>query len=541
MAIFRIDQQDVCLVAEKGIVRRSMLIDGLVILGYFIAIMAVGIASMAKKDANVEDYFMSNRTLRWPTIAMSTIATNISAGNFLAMAGSAYLYGLAHANLEINAIIGILMAVFVFLPYYLKRKAITITQFFEDRFGSGVALSYSSLMIILYSFVYLGNTLFWASYAIEGVFGSALSLLGATQAARLWWICVILGTFSAAYTMLGGLTAVVRTDRIQFVILLTGGVLTLGVAIHALGGVSELWNKTGHLMHLHLPADHETLPWTGLYGMTLIHIYYWAGNQIILQRAMAAKDLKHAQLGLLAGGVIKYATALIVIVPGVALAGIHQGDSLSDPDKAYLSLIVDYLPAGVRGVILCGLFASLMSSADSIFNSVSTMWSVDIYRKHLRPNASDQHVVRSGKIALGVALFTGLSFAALMIYMKTGNPGFPLTHWFKSVGSYIMNGFALLLFVAAFLIKPNRHLVLFIFLSAVLATFALDVFVPSLNYFVRSGWVVSVGFVAVAVPTILKNGWRISAEEFFESAGPQINRYGVALLTSLILLHIIFH
>lgn len=149
-----------------------MILDVTIILAYFTAIMVIGVRARVRKDVRAEEYFLSARSLKWPSIAISTIATNIQAGHFIGMAGSAYLYGLAQANLEINAIVGILVATFLFVPLYLWMKIMTITQFFEAKLGPQVALAYSVLMIVLYSLLYLGTALFWAAYAIDGIFSN---------------------------------------------------------------------------------------------------------------------------------------------------------------------------------------------------------------------------------------------------------------------------------------------------------------------------------------------------------------------------------
>lgn len=517
-----------------------MLLDLGIIATYFAIILAIGIRARASADVSAEEYFLSSRSLKWPTIAMSTIATNIQAGHFVSMAGSAYLFGLAQANLEINAIFGILIATFFFVPLYLRMRVITISQFFEAKLGPKVALAYAVLMILLYALLYLGTALFWAAYVIDGVFGSMGALPQLDPAVRLGLLVVATGVFSAAYTYLGGLRAVVRTDIVQFVLLVGGGIITLSVAIHYLGGWSQLWSSTGHLMHLHLPRDHDTLPWTALFGMLLLNLNYWGANQVILQRALAAKSLKHAQVGLLMGGVLKYLIALIVIIPGIAMVGILGDQRLDDPDLAYITLVSTYLPAGVRGLILCGLFASIMSTLDSIFHSVATLWSVDIYRRHLRPDATDAQVVRSGRHAIVAALVSGVLFSFVVIYVKFGNQDFPLTHWFNELSYYVKNGFVLLVLAAVFLLRPSRRLVLATLLSSVLLYLALNIAFPEMNYFVRSAWVIVVTFAAVAIPTIARNGWRLD-QALLVVSHPSVARFGTALAVSLVVVHVVFH
>lgn len=518
-----------------------MILDVSIILAYLIVIMAIGIRARVREDAGIEEYFLSSRSLKWPAIAMSTIATNIHANHFIAMAGSAYLYGLAQANLEINAIFGILIAAFIFVPLYLRMKVVTITQFFEHKLGPKVALAYAILMIALYSLLYLGTALFWAAYAIDGVFGEMLDVLNTAPAQRLCILIVLTGAFSAVYTYLGGLRAVVRTDIVQFVLLVAGGLITLAVAIHQLGGWPHLWRSTGHLMHLHLPRNHETLPWIGLFGMLLLNLNYWGANQVILQRVLAAQSLRHAQIGLLVGGALKYLMVLIIIVPGIALAGILRDQPLNDPDLAYLTLVSEFLPAGVRGLILCGLFASLMSTLDSIYNSVATLWAVDIYKRYLRPEASEAQVVHAGRLAIITTLITGVLFGFVVVYVKFGDPTFPLTHWFNELSYYVKNGFVVLVLAAVFLLKPSRQLVLCTLLCSILLTYLFKVGFSDMNYFVRSGWVIVLTFAAVAIPTVYRNGWRIPPRELLVVSHRTAARFGVALATSLIACHIIFH
>ena len=294
-------------------------------------------------------------------------------------------------------------------------------------------------------------------------------------------------------------------------------------------------------MHLHLPRDHETLPWVGLFGMFLLNLNYWGANQVILQRALAAKNLWHAQIGLLVGGALKYLMVLIIVVPGIALAGILRENPLNDPDLAYLTLVNMLLPAGVRGLILCRLFASLMSTLDSIYNSVSTLWSVDIYKRYLKPDATEQQMVRAGRLAIIATLIAGVLFSFVVVYVKYGNPQFPLTHWFNELSYYVKNGFVLLIMAAVFLVNPSKRLVFATFLSSMAVTYLMNELFEEMNYFVRSGWVIVLTFAIVAIPTVLKNGWRIPSDELLSVSSRSAVRFGTVLLGSLILCHVIFH
>ncbi len=186
--------------------------------------MIVAVRARLRRDVSVEEYFVSGRNLRWWSIAASTIATNLHAGHFLAVIGSAYAFGLAQANFELNAVFGLILAAFIFVPMYLRAKVMTISQFFEQKFGPRVALTYSLLTMFLYGTLYLGAALFWGGYALEILFGESVqAFVGGTPGLRIGVMIVLLGGFSATYTYFGGLGAVVRTDLIQFVLLLGGG------------------------------------------------------------------------------------------------------------------------------------------------------------------------------------------------------------------------------------------------------------------------------------------------------------------------------
>jgi SSS family solute:Na+ symporter len=515
-------------------------IDVLIILVYFAAVMLVGFMSRTGEDTSAEEYFISSRSLKWPSIALSTIATNIHAGHFLGMAGSAYLYGLAQANLEINAVFGILMATFVFVPMYLKMKVVTITQFFEKKFGSRVATAYSVLTMVLYGFLYLGTTLFWGAYAINALFAEQIQFLGSDPAVRIMIMMTFLGMFSATYTYLGGLRAVVRTDAIQFVLLVFGGLTLLTLALKKLGGWSELYAQTD-LMHLHLPADHPQLPWTAIGAMLLLNLNYWGSNQIILQRALAAKSVRHAQVGLLASGVLKYLMALIIVVPSIALAGLLKDKPLTDPDQAYPTLVNMLLPPGLRGLILTGLFASLMSSVDSIFNSVSTLWSIDIYKRRLKPQATDRQIVGMGKKAIVVTLMTGLCFGFVQVYIKFNNPEFALTHWFNDMSYYIKVGFVILIMSAVFLYRANSTLVLAMMILTIGIKLVLERLFPDMAYFNITALTILIGFGVVAVQALLKNRRGIRLSEIWYVDDRRVGAMGLILLASVIFLQIWFH
>lgn len=515
-----------------------MLDLGIVIL-YFLSIFLVAIAGRVKKDATVEEYFLSSRNLRWPSIALSSIATNINGYQFLGMMGSAYLYGLAQASLEINAVQGILMAAFIFVPLFLKERVITVTQYIQKRLGKTVGLFYSIANLLIFSTITLGAALFWGAYAADLVFADYLNVISEDRITRITIIVIGLGIFSAIYTYLGGLNAVVKTDIIQFSILLIGGFGVLFIAIHHLGGWSELYKKTPDHMHLYLPSDHPQLPWIHMFGLFLLNINYWCANQTIMQRSLAAKSLRHAQIGLMVGGVMKYVMAVLIVVPGIALYGILGPEGLAEPDMAFPYLVKNFLPIGVKGVILCALFASLMSTVDSTFNSLATLWSIDIYKGYINKNANDAQIIRAGKKTILVTLVTGITMGLVLLYVKFENPEAAFTHTLNELRYYINCGIVVLVCTAAFMVIPNRKATLIGFLSTIPLHLTIIALFPDMNYFVRAMWVILIALTFVILASA-KSGFR-GWKDLVQYDSPVILRTGGVLAISLVLIHVIFH
>ena len=499
--------------------------------------MAVALRGKVKADSSADEYFLSSRNLPWYSVALSTIATNIQGYQFLGMMGSAYLFGLAQANLEINAVQGILIGAFVFVPLFLREKIMTITQFIAQKLGQRIALFYSIANIALFATVTIGAALFWGAYAAELVFGEQLSVLHSNRIVRIAILILILGVFSAIYTYLGGLSAVVKTDIIQFSVLIIGGIVVCFTAVNQLGGWEQLYIKTPERMHLHLPSDHPTLPWTHLFGLFLLNINYWCANQTVMQRALAAKSVAHAQAGLLAGGLIKYLMAILIIIPGIALYGI-LGDSLGEPDMAFPYIVNTYLPLGVKGIILCGLFASLMSTVDSTFNSLATLWSTDIYSKYINKKANDKEKIKAGQKAILFSLGTALLMGMALLYLKFDDPNSAFTHTLNNLRYYINCGIVVLICSAVILIKPRQEIVLFAFIATLPVNISLQIFLPEMNYFVRAFWVILIGLF---LTTLASRGQFNSLLSLFRPANNLTRNFGWVLAISLILLHIIFH
>ena len=237
------------------------------------------------------------------------------------------------------------------------------------------------------------------------------------------------------------------------------------------------------------------------------------------------------------GGLIKYLMAVIIVIPGIALYGI-LGDGLGEPDLAFPYLVKTYLPVGVKGIILCGLFASLMSTVDSTFNSLATLWSTDIYAAYLNKKATDKQKIYAGRRAIIFSLGTALIMGLVLLYLKFDNPNSAFTHTLNNLRYYINCGIVVLICSAVLLAKPNIKIVLFAFVITLPINIGLALIFPEMNYFVRAFWVIFSGLI---LGVIASKGKLNNLVSLFQPATKQSRNWGWALAFSLLLLHYIFH
>ena len=256
-----------------------------------------------------------------------------------------------------------------------------------------------------------------------------------------------------------------------------------------------------------------------------------------MQRALAAKSITHAQTGLMMGGLIKFLMAVIIIVPGIALYGI-LGDNLSEPDLAFPYLVKTYLPSGIKGIILCGLFASLMSTVDSTFNSLATLWSTDIYSVYLNKNSNDQQKIRAGRKAILFSLGTSLITGLILLYLKFDNPNSAFTHTLNNLRYFINCGIVVLICCAVLLRKPNVKVILLAFIATLPINILLQLLLPGMNYFVRAFWVIICGLI---IGFSGSKGKLNRLLGLFQPANQMSRNFGLLLALSLLCLHFLFH
>jgi len=406
--------------------------DYFVFITYAILILGVGLwVSREKKghQKNAEDYFLASKSLPWWAIGASLIAANISAEQFVGMSGSGFALGLAIASYEWMAAITLLIVGKYFLPIFIEKGLYTIPEFVEQRFSTNLKTILAVFWIALYVFVNLTSVLYLGSLALETIMGIPMiyGVIG-------------LALFASAYSLYGGLKAVAWTDVIQVVFLVFGGFMTSYLALDMVSGgqgfVAGLKTvyeaapgKFAMILDKSNP-EYDNLPGIGVLvvGLWVANLYYWGFNQYIIQRTLAAKSLKEAQKGIILAAFLKLIIPLIVVVPGIAAyvmvndpeiltslgdAGLKNLPSLAEADKAYPWLL-QFLPAGLKGLAFAALTAAIVSSLASMLNSTSTIFTMDIYKQYINKNASDKSTVNMGRISAGVALVIACVMAPLL-------------------------------------------------------------------------------------------------------------------------------
>jgi len=392
-----------------------------------IAIYAIGLLSTALwvsrepagQTKDTKDYFLAGKSLPWWAIGASLIAANISAEQIVGMSGDGFVMGLAIAAYEWQAAIVLIIVATFFLPIFIKRGIYTMPQFLETRFGDSVKVLMAIFWIFLFTAVNLTTILYAGAKVIEGVAGLAV-LPG----------MLAIAVFALVYSIYGGLKAVAFTDIIQVVVLIAGGIIITIIALGwvgdgagALAGFSTLMAEIPGHFEMILSRDNSNysrLPgiWTLLGGLWVLHFSYWGFNQYIIQRALGAESLAEAQKGLAFAALLKFIIPLIVVIPGIAVLYLTQqgaenlnGQAIAaDPNTMYGSLMA-LMPTGIRGLIFVALIAAIVSSLASMINSISTIFTMDIYRDYLRKGKSEGHYVTIGRVSAIAALLIALVLA----------------------------------------------------------------------------------------------------------------------------------
>jgi SSS family solute:Na+ symporter len=400
-----------------------------VIIGlYFCVVFAIGFY-FSRKERTSSEYFLAGRNVGWFAIGASLFVSNISTEHFIGLAGSGASSGLAVGHFEWLACFMLLVLGWVFVPFYLRSNVFTMPEFLERRFNRSCATYLASISVIAYVFTKISVHLYAAAVVLERVVGWSPMTAA-----------IILVIATGIYTIAGGLAAVIYTDLVQTIILVAGAVVLTVLGLTAAGGFSGLRAALPpDYFHMIKPASDSAFPWTGIFfGAPILGIWYWCTDQVMVQRVLSAKNEANAKAGTIFAGFLKILPVFILVLPGLIALALYRDLFKFGPDGqvlngdiAYPTLIVNLLPSGLVGVMIAALLAALMGAMSAVFNSASTLVTLDFYKKY-RPNASERNLVTFGRFATGLMVLLGLLWVPFIHLISS-----QLYIYLQSVQAYI--------------------------------------------------------------------------------------------------------
>ncbi len=401
-------------------------LDWLIILVYFAGVFTLA-GYVTRRDRVREtsaDYFLAGRNVGWFLIGASLFASNIGSEHLVGLAGTGAASGMAVGQFEVLASLILLLLGWVFVPFYIRSGVFTMPEFLERRYSPAARWYLAVVSIIGYVLTKISVTIAAGGIVFEALMGI-----------DFWTGALVVVVATGIYTALGGLRAVLYTDMMQMFVLIGGATAVTVIGLSQLGGWNVMVETAGPgFMSMWKPMTDPNFPWTGiLLGAPILGVWYWCTDQFIVQRVLSARDLPAARQGTIFAGYLKLLPLFLFVLPGVIAHGlVQQGRlTLAQPDQALPALVGTLLPTGLRGLVVAGLLAALMSSLSSVFNSASTLVTWDVYKK-LRPNAPEKQLVRVGQISTGVLVLFGLAWIPLM-QLISGQ----LYQYLQSVQAYI--------------------------------------------------------------------------------------------------------
>ena len=429
-------------------------LDWIVIGVFCCALIGIVLWVISQKNNNSADYFLGGRDATWIAIGASIFASNIGSEHLIGLAGAGASSGMAMAHWEIQGWM-ILILGWVFVPFYTRSMVYTMPEFLERRYNTQSRTILSVISLISYVLTKVAVTVYAGGLVFQQVFG-----IKELWGIDFFWIAAIgLVLITALYTIFGGMKSVLYTSVLQTPILLLGSLIILVLGLRALGGWDDLLATCGavttndygdHMTSLIRDLRDPQYPWLGaLVGSAVIGFWYWCTDQYIVQRVLSGKNEREARRGTIFGAYLKLLPVFIFLIPGMIAFALSKNGvvvngetfSLSTPDAAFPTLVAKLLPAGVKGLVVCGILAALMSSLASLFNSSSMLFTIDFW-KRLKPQTSEKQLVRIGQIATVVIVVLGILWIPIM--RSVGNV---LYNYLQDVQSVLAPGIA-----AAFLL-----------------------------------------------------------------------------------------
>ncbi len=410
----------------------TTVLEGLdwVVLGiYFLALILVAVWVVLQKNKNTEDYFLAGRNVGWFVIGASIFASNIGSEHVVGLAGTGFESGTPMAHYELHAWIVLLLG-WLFLPFYIRSGAFTMPEFLEKRFDSKSRWFLSLFSLVAYVLTKVSVTIYAGGIVVSELLGIPF-----------WYGAIGVVVFTGIYTVIGGMKAVIYTETLQAIILIIGSIIITYLGLQEVGGWAELRNTVIAASPDHFnmwrPMSDPDFPWTGLlFGGTIVGVWYWCTDQYIVQRTLAANNIKIGRRGAIFGAYLKLLPIFIFLIPGIIAFALSIQNpevfSIEKADRAFPMLVKTLLPVGLKGLVAGGLMAALMSSLASVFNSCSTIFTIDIYKK-LKPNESEKKLLNIGKLATTVIVVLGIIWIPIM--EKIG--GGVMYQYLQNVQSYI--------------------------------------------------------------------------------------------------------
>lgn len=399
--------------------------DLIVFAAYLLITVAVGFWVARRGQKTSRDYFLGNKTIPWYVVGASMVATDISTEQFISNVGGAYKHGIVVAAGDWNAWVIYSLLILIFLPYYVRTGLSTMPEFLERRYNSGCRYIFAVASIVGYVAAINAGALYAGGVILGSFFG-----------VKVVPAIVFFATATGIYTIYGGLKSAAWTDFLQMIVLLVAGLLVPILALMNAGNLSDLVRSHPEHFQVFKPPTHKPFPWTGVFtGFLTAGIWYSCTSQHMVQRVLGAKDEWHARVGVVCAGFLHLIVPFFFIVPGII--AVKMFPNLDHPDQAYLALVKQLIPAGLKGLLLAGMAAALMSTVSTVLNSASTLVTIDLYKRLVNPNVSEANQVRFGRWSGTLILI-----ASIWIAIEYTTTTTPLFEKVQNVFFYIAPPFA---------------------------------------------------------------------------------------------------
>ena len=399
-------------------------LDWITLILFFIGLGYIIWRVINQKQDSPEQYFLAGRNLGWFVIGASIFASNIGSEHIVGLAGTAANSGMVMGHYELHSWIILLLGWF-FVPFYLNSTVFTMPEFLEKRFSESSRWILTIITLVSYVLTKVSVTVYAGAVVFETLMGI-----------EFWSGALLIVLITGCYTILGGLRAVIYTDALQAMVLIVGSITISVIGLLKIGGWGNLVSvvEPTHF-NMFLPSDHPDFPWIGMvFAPPIIGVWYWCTDQYIVQRVLSAKNVSEARKGTIFAGYLKLLPIFMFFIPGLIAYAMTKTGQLSygSSDQVFPTLVRELLPSGIRGLVAGGLLAALMSSLSSVFNSCSTLFTMDIYKK-LYPETDEKKLVFVGRIATGIVVLSGILWIPFIKVVS----GAGLYTYLQSVQAYI--------------------------------------------------------------------------------------------------------